>query len=53
MLKKVSNSVKSHFSPPKVLGHFDTFAGKAGWVLFGIALCNYFIGWILTRHNLK
>ena len=24
MLKKVSNIVKSHFSPPKVEGHFET-----------------------------
>ena len=53
MLKKVSNIVKSHFSPPKVLGHFDTFAHKTGWVLFGIALGNGFIGWILSLHNLK
>ena len=53
MLKKVSNIVKSHFSPPKVLGHFDTFAHKTGWVLFGIALGNGFIGWMLTLHNLK
>ena len=54
MLKKVSNIVKSHFFPAQGFRSFwDAFAHKTGWVLFGIALGNGFIGWIPTLHNLK